>query len=311
MVVLTGIPMRVGNFDLRGNYLFGTAGAANTYGTYTVRGEKNGWSGIGFQNSGGTLLGTLMVNADISGFFNNADNAWDWYWNNGWLTAGTVPGSRSYSDQGNAAEDFNVAKILRWKNYGSGHVIFDASQSTSPSGGGVNNANPDVPWSGTYPTLMGWNGVNTYGVRVDRARTAETSPEGYPLQSTVHYSTKTGEAGFDGASQSVFTTPAFNVEAGARYKVTTITSLRWTGGSGEDAFQIFVNVNGCSFPQIGRHVTAGMEPSGEHNVYHTFAFESIYEATCTGAITVNITAGRFDADDNFRHGDVKVLVTKF
>jgi hypothetical protein len=62
-----------------------------------------------------------------------------------------------------------------WKNYGNGHTIFDASNSTSPQGGGVNNTNSDVAWSATYPTLMGWNGVNTYGVRVDSARRADSA----------------------------------------------------------------------------------------------------------------------------------------
>ncbi|MCM2267521.1 MAG: hypothetical protein NDI60_07060 [Elusimicrobiales bacterium] len=68
-----------------------------------------------------------------------------------------------------------VAEQLSWKNYGNGHTIFDASAGTSPDGGAVNNTNPGVAWAATYPTLMGWNGSNTYGVRVDRAGTADTS----------------------------------------------------------------------------------------------------------------------------------------
>lgn len=167
--------MRVGNMDVRGNYIYGVGGSSSAYGALTVQGEKNGWGGISFRNASGSLLGTFMMQPDYSGVYNDADNNWDWYWSNGWLAAGTVPGSRSYSDQSNAAEDFNVAKLLRWKNYGSDHVIFDASQSTSPSGTSVNNTNPQVPWSGSYPTLMGWNGTNTYGVRVDVARYAETA----------------------------------------------------------------------------------------------------------------------------------------
>jgi len=67
----------------------------------------------------------------------------------------------------------NVVGLLAWKNYGNGHVIFDASNGTSPSGGAVNNTNAQVAWSGTYPTLMGWNGSSTYGVRVDSARVAD------------------------------------------------------------------------------------------------------------------------------------------
>lgn len=69
----------------------------------------------------------------------------------------------------------NVVGLLAWKNYGNGHVIFDASASTSPSGGAVNNTNAQNAWSGSYPTLMGWNGSNTYGVRVDSARTSDNA----------------------------------------------------------------------------------------------------------------------------------------
>jgi hypothetical protein len=69
----------------------------------------------------------------------------------------------------------NVVGILAWKNYGNNHVIFDASQGTSPSGTGVSQTNSAIPWSASYPTLMGWNGANTYGVRVDSARVADVA----------------------------------------------------------------------------------------------------------------------------------------
>jgi len=67
----------------------------------------------------------------------------------------------------------NVVGQLAWKNYGNNHTIFDASAGTTPSGGSCNISDPNVAWSGTYPTLMGWNGTNTYGVRVDRAKQAD------------------------------------------------------------------------------------------------------------------------------------------
>jgi hypothetical protein len=71
--------------------------------------------------------------------------------------------------------DNAVAGQLMWKNYGNNHTIFDASASTSPEGGAVNNTNAAVAWSATYPTLMGWNGSSTYGVRVDSARVSDSS----------------------------------------------------------------------------------------------------------------------------------------
>lgn len=62
---------------------------------------------------------------------------------------------------------------LGWRQYGNNHTVFDASASTTPTGTACNNTNPSIAWAATYPTLMGFNGVDTYGVRVDRSRYAE------------------------------------------------------------------------------------------------------------------------------------------
>jgi hypothetical protein len=108
------------------------------------------------------------------------------------LTGGSASGTWGISVSGNAAtattattltgDQTNwasirtnaVANMLSWKNYGNNHIIFDASNSTSPTGSAVNNTNSANPWSSTFPTLMGWNGGTTYGVRVDSARVADT-----------------------------------------------------------------------------------------------------------------------------------------
>ena len=86
----------------------------------------------------------------------------------------------------------NVIGMLAWKNYGNSHVIFDASQGTSPSGGAVNNTNAGVAWSASYPTLMGWNGGSTYGVRVDSARVADSA-------GAVDYNALTNKGGGTGS----------------------------------------------------------------------------------------------------------------
>ena len=69
--------------------------------------------------------------------------------------------------------DSVVVGELMWKNYGNGHTIFDASAFLSPTGVTKDNKDPDIPWSTSLPTLMGYNGSNTYGVRVDSSRTAD------------------------------------------------------------------------------------------------------------------------------------------
>ena len=71
--------------------------------------------------------------------------------------------------------DAAVIGQMMWKNYGNYHTIFDASSSTSPQGGSINNTNSTNAWTPTYPTLMGWNGTSTYGVRVDSARIADSA----------------------------------------------------------------------------------------------------------------------------------------
>ena len=90
--------------------------------------------------------------------------------------SGTAGSLLSYqSNWASTPTPTNVVGLLGWKNYGNGHVIFDASASTTPSGTACNNTNAQISWSSTYPTLMGWNGVNTYGVRVDSARVADSA----------------------------------------------------------------------------------------------------------------------------------------
>lgn len=82
---------------------------------------------------------------------------------------------RNRTDWNDSTVIDDVIGQIAWKNYGNNHTIFDASAGTAPGGTAKNNTNPDVAWSATYPTLMGWNGSNTYGVRVDRSRYADSA----------------------------------------------------------------------------------------------------------------------------------------
>lgn len=84
------------------------------------------------------------------------------------------PGVSNWNNVGMGAIDTAVG-MLGWKRYGNNHVIFDASNGTAPNGTAVDKTNSANTWAnvGDSPTLMGWNGAQTYGVRVDTARTAE------------------------------------------------------------------------------------------------------------------------------------------
>lgn|GEM_PF-2441321 len=97
----------------------------------------------------------------------------------GWLNLGSlayrdsIAGREALTSIAYASDDIGVAQMLRWKNYGNGHVIFDASAGTAPDGSGHDRTNSEQAWTPSYPTLMGWNGGGTFGVRVDSARTAD------------------------------------------------------------------------------------------------------------------------------------------
>ena len=143
-----------GNFNLAGaatNILLPSSGT-----TITVTGSISATGSVAGTNitSGGNVTGS---SASCSGNAATATNLSTGRTN--WSTNGTITA---------------VVGQLSWKNYGNSHTIFDASASTSPDGGAVNNTNSTAAWTGSYPTLMGWNGGNTYGVRVDSARIADT-----------------------------------------------------------------------------------------------------------------------------------------
>ena len=184
-----------------------------SYGAWRISGSRNGWCGIHF-DTGSTLMmnsstvgfhregagwqmrwdagtgyiskgnpggGTDAIILDTVNYSSHAPT----------LTGTGASGTWGINITGNANTATNLSTTrtnwgsngtitavvgqLSWKNYGNSHTIFDASASTSPDGGSVNNTNPDYAWSATYPTLMGWNGANTFGVRVDSAKISDST----------------------------------------------------------------------------------------------------------------------------------------
>lgn len=71
--------------------------------------------------------------------------------------------------------DRKVVGELAWKNYGNGHTIFDISSGATPWGDTISNTDAQQPWSPSFPTLVGGNGLGTYGVRVDSARVSDNT----------------------------------------------------------------------------------------------------------------------------------------
>jgi hypothetical protein len=116
--------------------------------------------GVGNNNIGIVNALTVGGNVTAASFIGNASTS---------TTFST--GRTNYKGVTDAA----VIGQMMWKNYGNNHTIFDASSGTSPQGNVISNTNSINAWGATYPTLMGWNGSSTYGVRVDSARVADST----------------------------------------------------------------------------------------------------------------------------------------
>jgi hypothetical protein len=183
------------------------------------------------------------------------------------LTGGNASGTWGISITGNAGTstsfstgqsnykgvtDGSVAGLMMWKHYGNSHVIFDASNSTTPSGTSCNNTNSGIAWTGSYPTLMGWNGSNTYGVRVDSARvsdntsgnSATTSQRTFSgnligsssVRGPIFYDTNNTAYYVDPASTSTSVQVAGAIEQGNNY---SHPNVEWSASSGSTGMVIF------------------------------------------------------------------------
>jgi len=200
--------VRVGITNTPANTKFASSSTATGYSVASIELRESNYSGaagtppfLGFHWSGVVASNISIESSGRIAILNNPGTSYEAFIA-GTITAassfqgnltgnvtGNVTGS-SGSTTGNAATsttfstgrgnykgvtDSAVIGQMMWKNYGNNHTIFDASASTSPSGTSVNNTNSGTAWSATYPTLMGWNGANTYGVRVDSARIADSA----------------------------------------------------------------------------------------------------------------------------------------
>lgn len=95
-----------------------------------------------------------------------------------------LPYYNNWSGSTSIAERRVIGEIA-WKNYGNGHTIIDISSGVTPTGVNKPRENAENQWAPSYPTLVGYNGDSTFGVRVDSCRSADTLaglPPGYFLQ---------------------------------------------------------------------------------------------------------------------------------
>ncbi len=146
---------------------------------------------------------------------------------------------------------------LAWKNYGNGHTIFDASAGTSPTGSAVNSTNSAQAWTTSYPTLMGWNGTQTYGVRVDSARVADSATTaanylplaGGTMSGNIAFGTGSAAATWTGVGTSYIANGPGDGASYATYNLRI--QSHWGIG-----FPAYDNVNRIVFDTRSGHISA-------------------------------------------------------
>jgi hypothetical protein len=152
-------------------------GDINIANTFRVQGVQNANAGyICFGNGDTVALGRTGTGALTYGGNTIYHSANIPTWNQS--TSGNAATSTSFSTDRTNYRSYTSAAVageLMWKNYGNGHTIIDASNSTAPNGTTISNSDSAVAWSGSYPMLVGWNGSSTYGVKVDRSRYSEST----------------------------------------------------------------------------------------------------------------------------------------
>jgi hypothetical protein len=172
------------NTGKKDGFSWESAGVINVLGNGWVRGtfQSTGWNGNVVGNVTGNVTGLLTGSCTES---------------SGSCTGNSVTATNLSTDRTEWTTNGTLSAVvgqLGWRHYGNNHTIFDASNSKSPDNKTVNNKDATVPWTATYPTLMGWNGSQTYGVRVDVARVSDSCSGNAVSATTAGYATSAGNS---------------------------------------------------------------------------------------------------------------------
>ncbi|MDQ6531282.1 tail fiber domain-containing protein [Flavobacterium sp. LHD-85] len=180
-------------FATNGDFLTSGLTTSSALGVNQTNGSGQGLSLYGGATNSMPSYGLMFATTSNYGGHGSVGGDWATYFtmagatNRGWIfrsessniasisATGVFTGSNFAGPLSGNASTATIANQMNWNNYGAGHTIFDASASVSPSGTSVNNANAQIAWTTTYPSLMGWNGANTYGLRVDSSRISDRS----------------------------------------------------------------------------------------------------------------------------------------
>jgi len=147
---ITFVDAQTGNIGVKTDLQLTYNPSTNILGT-SISGNSNTATSATSATTAGSCTGNSVTATNLSTTRSN------------WLTNGTVSA---------------VVGQLAWRNNGNNSTVFDASAFRSPSyisgtNDLTNRKDAATAWQDGYPTLMGWNGTTTYGVRVDSARLSD------------------------------------------------------------------------------------------------------------------------------------------
>ena len=182
--------------------------------------------------------------------------------------------------------DGAVSGQLMWKNYGNNHTIFDASNSTNPQGGAISNTNSSVAWSATYPTLMGWNGSSTYGVRVDSARIADIATTA--TTATTLQTARTISLGTSVTS----TATSFNGSANITIPITGVSEAYLTWG-GRNLAGNYGPIDAALMPDLGANRLAFTAVSAVTIEYSRDGGATWIDYGASDAVKTNLLNGNY------------------
>jgi len=161
-----------------------TYGSATAYSSYKDIAFTDGTNATGTWPISITGNSNYSTNAGTANYAYNAGNSDTW----GGYYLPTISNWNSYSSQ-----DIVVGQ-LGWRNYGNSYTIFDASAALAPDNATtISQIDSTYSWTAGLPTLMGWDGYNTYGVRVDSSKVSDTS----------NYSNSSGSVDFDNITTKI------------------------------------------------------------------------------------------------------------
>ena len=283
------------------NWVILSAGALTGTGTtnYISKWTASGVLGNSMVFDNGTNVGIGTASSTTNTLTVNGAGA---LWNSNELKFYTDAGSTLKGFIGNytSGSDFSIASTVSGTQLriGSNAATIAFFPDNTINGG----ASPLVSISaaGVFQATT-LAGTGTRPVWSDASGNLNNSGRSYASVSTQQgtYSTQTVNV----VSTSI------SVVTGETLLITGLVETYFSGGSGNDKWQFFINVSGCATSTLSTEISPIWADANHGGAYYT-DLNDIWVSTCTGTATFTFAVTRFDADDSWYYRNGRILVVK-